>query len=182
MAKKAAAKKTASARSSSSKKRDDGPKGPALDTSNGTDAAVDKQAEQDEQDRRKAAHTTLPPLPVVPNPPPQPAMIPAKQIEGASSQALDPDDLPANRRSNAGTIRVQAKAIGYYDDVIRRVGDVFDIADEKAFSDKWMRRVPTSTPERVTGSNAALERNKKGEPVNEPAPEPRGAGQDVLGD
>lgn len=157
-------------------------KGPELDTSNGNDKIVDKQAKADEAARAKAAHTILPPIPQTPNPPEQPKMIPAKQVEGVTMAAVDPDDLPANRRNPHNVIRVQAKAIGYYDDVIRRVGDVFDIADERAFSDKWMRRVSPRTPERVTGSNAALERAKKGEPVNDEATAGAVGGTDVLGE
>lgn len=109
---------------------------------------------------RKAAHVTRKPIPVAPNPPPQPAMIPAKQVQGATGQAVPiGPGRPAADPEKA--IRVQATDIGYYDDVIRRVGDVFDIHDESAFSKKWMIRVPEDTPERVTGSNEALERDRK---------------------
>lgn len=151
-------------------------------TTKSTQAPQPKPKVAEDAHQKAAAHTPLPPLPRAENPPEQPKMTPAKQVPGATSDALDPEDLPANRRNPHNIIRVQAKAIGYYDDVIRRVGDVFDIADEAAFSDKWMRRVSPRTPERITGSNAALERAKKGEPVNEAAEEPRGgAGGDVLG-
>lgn len=124
---------------------------------------------QTKADRKKAAHQEHDPIPQPKNPPDQPKMIPARQVEGVTSQALDPEDQPAHNLDQAKAIRVQAKAIGYYGDNLRRVGDVFDIADEKAFSDKWMRRVPKRTPERVTGSNASLERAKKGEDVNREA-------------
>lgn len=46
--------------------------------------------------------------------------------------------------------------LGYYRDIRRRVGDVFTIDNEKAFSEKWMEYVDKRTPEKVTSAPAAL--------------------------
>lgn len=53
-------------------------------------------------------------------------------------------------------IKVRAKELGYYDHARRREGDVFIIANEQAFSAKWMERVDAATPERMTTANQAL--------------------------
>ena len=58
----------------------------------------------------------------------------------------------------AKRIRVRATQDGYYDHVLRRDGDVFTIKSETEFSTRWMERVPMTTPESVTGSNAELAR------------------------
>lgn len=136
--------------------------GAHLDTSNGADepgqSAADKA--QDEADR-KAGRAIREAIPQAQNPPEQPKMIPAKQIHSEVVQAFDPEEFTANRTPRKG-IRVQAKALGYYDDKLRRVGDVFDIDAAEtngkitAFSSKWMRRVPPNTPQLATGSNAAI--------------------------
>lgn len=47
-------------------------------------------------------------------------------------------------------IKVRATQTGYYDHARRREGDVFTIANEQAFSPRWMERVPAQTPERIT--------------------------------
>lgn len=113
---------------------------------------------------RAAAHTVRQPIPVAANPPEQPKMIPAKQVQGATGQAV-PGVAAARPIDPVTAIRVQATDTGYFDDVIRRVGDVFDIRGESEFSKKWMIRVPAHTPEKITGSNEALERARtKGEP------------------
>jgi hypothetical protein len=57
----------------------------------------------------------------------------------------------------ARPIKVRALQMGYYDHARRRVGDVFFIKDELAFSTKWMERVDVSTPERLTTSKQAIE-------------------------
>lgn len=101
------------------------------------------------------------PIPRPENPPAQPAMVPAKQVPGATGSLPNVDGAPPSRIDPKTAIRVQASDMGYYDDIIRRVGDVFDIRNEKEFSKKWMVRVPASTPERITGSNEALERARK---------------------
>jgi len=48
-------------------------------------------------------------------------------------------------------MKVRAKDIGqtysgYYNYVRRRPGDVFELIDEKDFSESWMERVPDDTP------------------------------------
>lgn len=50
-------------------------------------------------------------------------------------------------------MRVQAvelgpdkKYSGYYNLVRRKPGDVFDLLDERHFSQKWMKKVPSNTP------------------------------------
>lgn len=114
--------------------------------------------------------------PTGPNPPAQPTMIPAKQVTHqvvGAAPAVDPDEIVSHPRDRSKPIRVQATALGYYDDVLRRVDDVFDIFRPQDFSKKWMRKVSPSTPEVVTGSNRAL---RKGAAANEPA-----GGADPLG-
>lgn len=144
--------------------------GTVADTSAaGKDPAKDaeQRAKDDEAARQKAAHTTVHATPPSPNPPVQPEMVPAKQVHAQTvggAPAVDPDDIVKHPRNRAKPIRVQATALGYYDDVLRRVDDVFDIYREQDFSKKWMARVPSSTPTHVTGSNAAL---RKGPAANE---------------
>ena len=53
-------------------------------------------------------------------------------------------------------IKVRALEMGYYDHARRREGDVFIIANERAFSARWMERVDLRTPEHVTTAPAAL--------------------------
>lgn len=195
MAKKAAAaRKTAGTRKAAGTRKtartrtrtteaDTAPKPPAVPVGDETPEQARARQEKAEADRVKAAGKVREPIPVQPNPPEQPKMIPAKQVEGASSQALDPEVQPHQRINPDDAIRVQAKAQGYYGDILRRVGDVFDIADETAFSDKWMRRVPDDTPTVVTTPNAALEKEKKGQEPNRTVPEPRTqSDESVLGE
>lgn len=101
------------------------------------------------------------PIQNAPNPPPQPVMHAAKQIPGSTGSVPNTEGAPPSHIDPKTSIRVQASDIGYYDDIIRRVGDVFDIRNEKEFSKKWMVRVPATTPPRLTGSNEALERARK---------------------
>lgn len=185
MAKKAAGtRKAAPARSST--RRADGPKGPDIDTSGDVAdqrPALTRSQKAAEAKRKHEAKTAHAPIIPPKNPPDQPRMVPAKQVEGATSQALDPEEQPHHRMDPKKAIRVQAKALGYYGDQLRRVGDVFDIAGEEVFSTKWMRRVSDKTPTQLTGSNAALEKAKKGEDPNALPPEPKtGSDLDVLGD
>jgi hypothetical protein len=42
--------------------------------------------------------------------------------------------------------RVQAVREGFYGDDLKRVGDVFDLADLNHFSARWMVRVASDTP------------------------------------
>lgn len=53
-------------------------------------------------------------------------------------------------------IKVRAIEMGYYDHARRRPGDVFVIANEKAFSKRWMERVDANVPERTTTATEAL--------------------------
>jgi hypothetical protein len=54
-------------------------------------------------------------------------------------------------------MKVRATQTGFYDNLRRRVGDVFTIQSEQEFSSRWMVRVDPSTPEKVTTSQAALD-------------------------
>lgn len=54
-------------------------------------------------------------------------------------------------------IKVRALETGYYDHARRREGDVF-IADEKDFSKRWMERVSTGTPERVSTAQESIDK------------------------
>lgn len=40
-------------------------------------------------------------------------------------------------------MKVIAIRTGYYDYLVREEGDVFDISEDKAFSSKWMEKVPS---------------------------------------
>ena len=81
-----------------------------------------------------------------------PAVAPARQHPTAP---LVEPTAPTPVRKDA-PIKVRATMIGYYDHAIRRPGDVFVIANEQAFSKRWMQRVPGETPERLTTSKPAL--------------------------
>jgi hypothetical protein len=63
---------------------------------------------------------------------------------------------PAAPLRKSTRIRVRAIRLGYYDEIRRREGDVFTIANEQAFSETWMQRVDPHTPERVTTGAQAL--------------------------
>lgn len=159
MAKKAAARKV-STRTARTAPAAEGAK---LDTSAGTDANTDKTA--DAKAKEASQRVERPHAQAQPEPFHQPAMIPATPVHAATMGYVDVEDQEAASRKPRKGIRVQAKALGYYDDVMRRVGDVFtiDAAEDKngkivAFSDKWMRRVPATTPERLTVPNQAIAR------------------------
>lgn len=47
---------------------------------------------------------------------------------------------------------------GYYGDIRRREGDVFLIANEEAFSTRWMEYVDARTPEKVTTGQQVINR------------------------
>lgn len=91
----------------------------------------------------------------------------------------NPDHVLARQRSTATRIKVRATQDGYYDNILRRTGDVFYIdstpisavqaaaeaqkglaADHPdkpaAFSHKWMEPVDDRTPERGTGPNEVI--------------------------
>lgn len=63
------------------------------------------------------------------------------------------DELP--ERDLGPLIRVRAFAVGFVDNVRRRVGDVFDVHLAE-YTDTWMETVDGSTPEQITGPQAAL--------------------------
>lgn len=135
-----------------------------------------KAAEENTKANREAAKHVRKPIPVAPNPPEQPTMVPAKQVPGAVGNAV-PGMAAPKPLDHASAIRVQAIDNVYYDNVLRRAGDVFDIANENEFSKRSMIRVPPDTPEKVTGSNESLERDRKGR-----TPDVKATGDDdVLG-
>lgn len=49
-----------------------------------------------------------------------------------------------------GGIKVMATKTTYYDNKRRRPGDVFTIASEREFSDRYMEKVDPETPEKIT--------------------------------
>jgi len=53
-------------------------------------------------------------------------------------------------------IRVQATQVGYYDNLRRRIGDVFLLAEDEEFSAKWMQRVSDGAALRTTKPNEAI--------------------------
>lgn len=76
------------------------------------------------------------------------------------------------------TIKVRATQVGYYGQY-RYPGDVFDIADEKAFSKRWMER--TGGAERA-GSAERTDAKAKGKKVPPPEPPAGPAGDKPSGD
>ena len=84
-------------------------------------------------------------------PPTTARMIPAAPL------ATPPSSVPPTAESTR-PIKVRATEMGYYDHGRRRPGDVFYLADQTHFSQKWMELVDASTPERVTGAKQALQR------------------------
>jgi hypothetical protein len=89
-----------------------------------------------------------------PGPAPQP---PAARPAVTSHAPFQPPPAPP-RPAPKVRIKVEATQVGQYDQIRRRVGDVFVITSEAAFSDKWMRRVDPATPERLTTGQEALRR------------------------
>jgi len=82
----------------------------------------------------------------------------ARSIPGPRPvKALDPKEQPKPAVKD-NPIKVRAIRVGYYDHVRRREGDVFIIANEQAFSEKWMEQVDPRTRERTTSAKQALER------------------------
>lgn len=70
------------------------------------------------------------------------------------------DQAPA---APTGPVKVRATRMGFYDEIRRRVGDVFTLTDAAHFSDKWMLIVPGTTPERVTTGQQELRRQHQEE-------------------
>lgn len=64
----------------------------------------------------------------------------------------------ARERAAQRSIMVEATAMGYYDHARRRAGDVFAIASDKDFSERWMRRASADARERTTTPNQAIAR------------------------
>ena len=76
---------------------------------------------------------------------------PAPMPTDADGRAKPPEPVRKDR-----PIKVRATQMGYYDHARRRVGDVFVIANEQAFSSRWMERVGANEPERTTTATQAL--------------------------
>lgn len=70
-------------------------------------------------------------------------------------------DLTPPEREDSKTLRVEATRLGYYDNIRRRTGDVFDLADESEFSRNWMRPVDRSVRVRTTTSQQDLARQQE---------------------
>lgn len=66
-------------------------------------------------------------------------------------------------------IRVRAKQLGFYGNVRRREGDVFDIAHEKHFSERWMERTEAPMPQPAAGKAEGAP-DQDPPPVKAPAP------------
>jgi hypothetical protein len=77
-----------------------------------------------------------------------------------SVPALTPKQLAAREAAEPEMpVMVEAIALGYYDLIRRRPGDVFYIKSPKAFSARWMRPAPPNAqPGPVTLSNEAIRR------------------------
>lgn len=60
--------------------------------------------------------------------------------------------------SGRRNLKVRATAVGYYDNERKRVGDVFELESERAFSRNWMEYVEAHTPLKTTTSQQALNR------------------------
>jgi len=82
----------------------------------------------------------------------------AAPTAGQSKRTIATAAAPAPRATG---IKVRATQLGYYDHTRRRIGDVFMIHSEQDFSTRWMERVPSSTPEKVTSMTEALKRQQQ---------------------
>lgn len=66
-------------------------------------------------------------------------------------------------------IKVRATQIGFYNNATYNPGDVFNIPDEKLFSDKWMEKVNDKPAPVVPPSTATIPVVLTGkEPIKEP--------------
>lgn len=83
-------------------------------------------------------------------------MAPKPQTTAARKKPEVPGQAPKPGPERTVGFKVRAIATGYYDHARRRVGDVFVIADQNAFSEKWMEYVDAQTPERVSTAQQAL--------------------------
>jgi hypothetical protein len=78
---------------------------------------------------------------------------------GKKPPAVPPRTGPAHQPDPAQgdkPFKVTATQLGYYDHVRRRPGDVFTIAGERLFSERWMERVDPRTPDKVSTSQQAI--------------------------
>ena len=77
----------------------------------------------------------------------------------ASSSArkrLDPPRVAPPAPDTRATLRVRATALTFYGDRRRRPGDVFSVRPDQ-FNPRCMVRVDPTTPESLTGAQAALD-------------------------
>ena len=58
-------------------------------------------------------------------------------------------------------MRVQARRRGFYENLLRRAGDVITLARPEHFSPRWMIAVSNDTPESRTSAQAALTRESE---------------------
>lgn len=123
-----------------------------------------------------------------PNPAPAPSPDPPKRVHGVNKPVRPPNapptrnprepvlppptararggesrDLARPATTEAGRVaptRIKVRAIrqGYYDHIRRHEGDVFFIASDQDFSNRWMEVVDARTPERITSSPELLRR------------------------
>lgn len=80
----------------------------------------------------------------------------AKPLGGKKPAGLPPRNPAPVTKDNP--IKVEAIATGYYDHIRRREGDVFVIANEQAFSARWMVRVDSRTPEKHSTAQSAIQK------------------------
>lgn len=124
-----------------------------------------------------------------------------KTQNGPETPVPEPAPAPTSAPKPVPRMKVRAKSDGYYDDILRRTGDVFTIdatpkkaVEEKAattkdakatkpaaFSEKWMEEVPPSTPEQVTSHNEVLRRQHSEEVAARAHPTAATGDQDVIG-
>lgn len=67
------------------------------------------------------------------------------------------------------SIRVRATQPGYYDHVMRKVGEVFVLSDKKLFSHRWMESVDGEVDEEVPAKKAAPKKKKESVTVAAPS-------------
>lgn len=89
----------------------------------------------------------------------------AKGTTKAKSRDVAPPVAPGEPPARtAKQIKVRATAVGYYDDKLRRVDDVFTINDRRrsdgrlAELGKWMVLEDADVPEKITSNNEAIRR------------------------
>lgn len=80
----------------------------------------------------------------------------AKRTQPALAQTVASATTTAPAKTGP-PVRVQATAFGFYDNIRRRVGDVF-MCERQAFSTNWMELVAENVPERITTGTADLRR------------------------